>query len=130
MNNNKTKYDERQLIERGKAFTYAFWIMFGLVGLSYFLHNHINQTIFTEEAKFAICAYIPAATALIYMIIKDAYDGISAPQMNIAVVIIICAALIAFGIFTLVEILERRFELAQLVFNGCFISAIIVYMVH
>lgn len=89
----KTKYDERQMIERGKGYRCAFF--------AYIIYNCIFLILdFGFDIQFAgmgmimICGILVAsATHVIYCIFHEAYWGLNNNVKNYLVILIIAAAL-------------------------------------
>lgn len=72
----KKQYDEKQIIERGKSFQYAFTCAIVVNIIIYLLSDFIGIG-FANGAIFLINIGLPIATYMLSMIIKNAYDGVS-----------------------------------------------------
>lgn len=89
----KTKYDERQMIERGKGYRCAFF--------AYIIYNCIFLILdFGFDIQFASTGMImilgilvAAATHVIYCIFHEAYWGLNNNVKNYLVILIVAAAL-------------------------------------
>lgn len=72
----KKQYDEKQIIERGKSFQYAFTCAIVVNIIIYLLSDFIGIG-FANGAIFLINIGLPIATYMLSMIIKNGYDGVS-----------------------------------------------------
>ena len=72
----KQNFDERQKIERGKAFTYGYWTLFGMLILSGVLRDWLDLKIFDADDEIFISISVSVLIISIYCICKEAYDGI------------------------------------------------------
>ena len=70
----KKIYDERQLIERGKAFQYAFYAVIISNVIIYILSGFLDINL-TNDTLFLLNVVIPITTYVVSMICKNAYDG-------------------------------------------------------
>lgn len=69
-------YDEKQLIDRGKAFQYGFIAAIFTIGVMYFITEGIELEI-SSYASFLITLWLPLTVCFITLIIKNAYDGVN-----------------------------------------------------
>lgn len=72
----KKKYDEKQIIERGKSFQCAF-ISAIVVNIIIYLLSDFAGMDFTNDAICLINIGLPIAIYMLSMIIKNGYDGVS-----------------------------------------------------
>lgn len=81
----KKQYDEKQIIERGKSFQYAFTGAIIVNIIIYILSNFVGIG-FDNDTIFLINIGLPIAIYMLSMIIKGGYDGVSnaGEKLNIA----------------------------------------------
>ena len=72
----KKKYDEKQIIEKGKSFQCAFISAIVINVIIYILGEFIDVK-FSNDALCLINIGVPIAVYMMSMILKNAYDGIS-----------------------------------------------------
>ena len=72
----KKQYDEKQIIERGKSFQYAFTCAIVVNIIIYLLSDFIGIG-FANGAICLINIGLPIAIYMLSMIIKNGYDGVS-----------------------------------------------------
>lgn len=74
MRKNKTEYDEKQLLDRGRAYRYAFLTaMFTDIAL--FLVNGVLEVPIAMDAVFFIAFWIPAAVFMVAAIWWNCYEA-------------------------------------------------------
>ena len=88
----KKQYDEKQIIERGKSFQYAFTCAIVVNIIIYLLSDFIGIG-FANGAILLINIGLPIATYTLSMIIKNAYDGFSNARKKLNI-----SALSGFGV--------------------------------
>lgn len=71
-----SNFDEKQLLDRGKAFQIGFITAIIMSVLFYFLQDGIGIEI-AAFTSFAFSLWIPVTVCSIALIIKDAYDGVN-----------------------------------------------------
>ena len=81
----KKQYDEKQIIDRGKSFQYAF-ICAIIVNVIIYVLSDFTKISFTNGATLLLNIGLPISTYMLSMIIKNSYDGISTSyeKLNIA----------------------------------------------
>lgn len=70
----KKIYDERQLIERGKSFQYAFYVVIVSNVIIYILFEFLDIN-FINDVLFLLNLEIPITAYILSMICQNAYDG-------------------------------------------------------
>lgn len=69
-------YDERQTIERGKAFRNGYLSMSVMLLICYLGKDWFRWDLLDDFSIFMLCGCVPAAIVSVTLIIKNAYDGI------------------------------------------------------
>lgn len=120
----KYEWDERQRLNRGIAFQYAYISAMVIMLVVYFLIDviEVNISIF---GVFQICFWIPTTICFMTMIIKDAYDSVNHTPGRIIFSIWGVAGL-SLIISSLVELLSKSnsfFELSSTTDEGGTLSA-------
>lgn len=90
---NKNGYDEKQVMDRGFAFKYAFYTSMLMLLFMYMLVSVFGIRI-NAHVGFIICWWIPVFVCFIIMIVRDAFDSIYCGKGNIVLTIIGFAGLI------------------------------------
>lgn len=70
-------YDERQTIERGKAFRNGYLSMSVMLLICYLGKDWFRWDLLDDFSIFMLCGCVPATIVSVTLIIKSAYDGIS-----------------------------------------------------
>lgn len=89
-------FDEKQRVDRGKAFQSGFITAIGSIALLWILTDLLSVQ-FTPYSAFLICIWIPLAECTIALILRDAYDGVNGRPGKVVV-----SALGATGLFIVV----------------------------
>lgn len=79
-----SEFDEKQLIDRGKAFQYGFLTAIAAIILNYFLNDMIEIKI-SPSTSFMFTLWVPLTICSIALIIKDAYDGVNSTMGMVGV---------------------------------------------
>ncbi len=93
--NKNGDYDEKQLIDRGKAFQYGFFVAIFINLLSFFVQGVLEITMNTY-GLFLINLWLPLTTCIIIMIIKEAYDGVNSTPGRVSLTVVGIAGLFLF----------------------------------
>ena len=134
MTKNKTNshdYDERQLFERNNAFKFGFIVVIGmlLIGqiLNWIFGEGLGNTLsFWVSFWCGATFWVSISTVIIFMILKDAYDGInSRPGMIIFSMWGIAAFLL--GIANAMVFLIKKPTFQALLEDGITFSNIVMY---
>lgn len=72
----KNEYDEKQLLDRGKAYECSFIFALLLNLLCFFISEVLDISI-SPYSLFRVNFWLPITVCIIIMILKDAYDGVS-----------------------------------------------------
>lgn len=133
-NNN---YDEKQIIDRGKAFQYGF-IAAMLTTCGVYFYTDALEFKMDSYAAFLIRLWIPITITFIALIVKDAYDGVNSTPGRIVFTIFGMAGLFLVGVsFMRIVSGKEAFldsgtltEVAGIIFSGiCMIIVSIIYWV-
>lgn len=73
----QTEFDEKQQLERGKAYRNGYFTLLALLLIDFFIKDALEITWLTNYSSFIIMFWISISVCEITMIVKDAYDGIS-----------------------------------------------------
>ena len=76
MRSEEKRFDERQLLERGRGFKYGF-ITSILTTLAVFCITDLFEIYLPPRLILAVCIWLPLTVSTVYMITKQAYDGIT-----------------------------------------------------
>ena len=96
-------FDERQLLERGNAFKYGFYVALlelGLLSCVSYMDIDITEVI-PAEPLLLIAFFIPIAVFCFYAIMKDAFmvpDALASRKMYVVYIIVIACNLVSFVI--------------------------------
>lgn len=83
--NEKKNYDERQILERGKAFRNGYLVLFLMIAVLLLLSEGMDIIPPMDNYTFAMLSLWPSMlVCFITLIIKDAYDGISRSPGRVA----------------------------------------------
>lgn len=131
-NNN---YDEKQIIDRGKAFQYGFISALLTICAVYFITDVIGFKM-SSYAIFLVILWIPIMITFIALIIKDAYDGVNCTSGRVILTILGIAGLCII-VMSALRIISRKetfiysgmlTDSAGQIFSGiCMIVISIVY---
>lgn len=69
-------YDERQTIERGKAFRNGYISVSAIVFVCYVGKDWFQWNLLDDFSMFMLCTCVPSAVVYVTLIVKNAYDGI------------------------------------------------------
>jgi hypothetical protein len=97
-----TRYDERQIIERGNAFRNGYLSLLAAVAICYFLRDIFGWEPVDGGSAMLLCIWISAVVISVTMIVKNAYDGIQEGWNSVAVWV-----MGATGMFCLVGVIVR-----------------------
>lgn len=89
-------YDEKQLIDRGKAFQTGFLAAILTICALYFITDAIGFKM-SSYAAFLISLWIPLMTVFIALIIEDAYDGVNSAPGRVVLTLLGMAGLFLVG---------------------------------
>lgn len=133
-NNN---YDEKQIIDRGKAFQYGFIAAMLTICGVYFYTDALEFKM-DSYAAFLIRLWIPITITFIVLIVKDAYDGANSTPGRIILTVLGMAGLFLVGV-TVIRIVSGKevfldsgtlTDSAGRIFSGiCMILVSIIYWV-
>lgn len=73
----QNEFDEKQLLERGKAYRNGYFTLLALLLIDFFIKDALKITWLTNYSSFLIMFWISISVCEITMIVKDAYNGIS-----------------------------------------------------
>ena len=107
----KKRYDEKQLIERGKSFQYAFIGGIAVNVIIYILSEFAGIG-FNSDAVFLINIGFPIAIYMLSMIIKGCYDGIS-PASELLNITALCGCGVALFIIYLPDVISGKKHLME-----------------
>ncbi len=95
-------YDERQILERGRAFRNGYISLFLSMLVCYFVKNYEVKPLVDDFSAMVMCFWLSIVVISVTMIVRNAYDGIH--EGRNAVIVSIMGAL---GLFALiVEIIK------------------------
>ncbi len=92
----KGEYDERQILERGKAFRNGYISLAVAMLVCYFINSGLNHSMIDDFSQLLFCIWVSIVVVSVTMIVRNAYDGIYEGR-NAVVVWVMGAA----GIFIL-----------------------------
>ena len=72
----RTCFDEKQLVDRGKAFQFGFITAILTLCVVYLATDALG-VVLSPYTTFLICLWIPLGECMIALILKDAYDGVN-----------------------------------------------------
>lgn len=126
----KTKFDEKQLLDRGKAYRNGLIAAF-ISMIVYLLGEETVAAIDTYHC-IMICIWITISVTLITMIVKNAYDGVTeTPGIIIFAIFGICGIIITVCITIMCATgSETIFNKISQLFSGlCMIVTSIIYWI-
>ncbi len=85
-----TKYDERQIIARGKAYMYGFWAMI-IAATAVMLLDMAGIVIASSLTKYFFILFVGMIAQITYSIKHDAYFGINNNKKRFAIICIAAA---------------------------------------
>lgn len=100
----KCKYDERQLLARGKAYAISFWTLVGCCCVYGTYSNFTEKLVVDPFCGLAISVCFAAAVQISYCIWHDAYLSLNEDKKKVVIAFIALGAInILFGIINLIE---------------------------
>ena len=102
MRNSSCDFDEKQLIDRGKAYQTSFFVSVATLG-TLFLVTDLLEVPITRIALFMLALWIPITVCLVQLIFSDAYRGVHTPSWK-ANVISLAMGLDGMALITLIVI--------------------------
>ena len=102
MRNSSCDFDEKQLIDRGKAYQTSFFVSVATLG-TLFLVTDLFEVPITRIALFMLALWIPITVCLVLLIFSDTYRGVHTPSWK-ANVISLAMALDGMALITLIVI--------------------------
>lgn len=125
-----SEFDEKQQLERGKAYRNGFFTLLALLLVSFFISDGLELHWLDSASLFHIFFWVSFAVCAITMIVKDAYDGISGSSGRVALSIIGIAGL-AVLVTTCIELARNQTSwdscIGMVVMGLCGITTSVVY---
>lgn len=130
--NQTNRYDERQLIARGKAYKLGFWT-FGVVQTVYFFASELSDNIFFKINVNCMLGFFIGATVFsLVCVMEDAYIGINdKPKTALAsaAIIAIANAITVINAISKNTLFDERGSDALLNLYGCITMIIMFFAV-
>lgn len=127
----KTKFDEKQLLDRGKAYRNGLLAAF-ISMILYLILNEETADIIDTYHCIMICIWITLSVTLITMIVKNAYDGVTEkPGIIFFAVFGICGIIITacVTIMSMISMETIYSKISQLFSGICMILTSIIYWI-
>jgi len=136
--NNNNQYDERQLIERGKAFQQSFFILVIIMFINSILYGFVGIVWADYYYSQIIMIMVAITYGIIKMICKDAYNDINYSTINPALTVLGVAGLIGVWSNIMQMIRNNKGFIAKgqltdngagIIMTGCMLSIGVVHLV-
>ncbi|HEX3037958.1 MAG TPA: DUF6773 family protein [Oscillospiraceae bacterium] len=101
---NSGNYDERQLIEQGRVFKQAFFLLSILIVVNGFLNQIVGIVWADDYCSEFILLIISAFYATIRLICKDAYNNMDCSKINIQLILV--------GVLGLLQLCSNAIDIA------------------
>lgn len=87
MSNREKIYDERQMIERGKASRNGYIALAAAMLACFFIKDCFEVDFIDDSSAVLCCLWVSAVAFAVTMIVKDAYDGVYEGRNSIVVTV-------------------------------------------
>jgi|GEM_PF-3934761 len=139
MKNFSNQCDERQVIERGRAFQYGFLTLFALMTLCFMLSSGFELHVFDDFTTYMFCTWPAITVCFTMMIVRDAFDCINrSPGIALFSIYGLGGAFVI--VSTVIEIVRGKAAIfaeglighaaAELLCGFCCVLVCVVYWIH